>query len=141
MKWLPSGLSICLLLVIAAPGLAQQPAARKIGVAGNIKPTPAMWFFEQDLKQYQDPKTAVRSKAEERSAQRRGRLASIRAFGFSNSRPRSGTDPYNTHYSFVRYPTGMGHMYKAPVTVTRSVRSTYPSYSEEDWSWSSRGTP
>jgi len=100
-----------------------------------------MWFYEQDLKQYQDVKMAVRAKAEERSAQRGARLALMRRYGFSNSRPRSGTDPYNTWYAFVRYPTGAGHMYKPPVTVTRSVRSTYPSYSEEDWSWSSRGAP
>jgi hypothetical protein len=104
MKWLPSGLSICLLLILVLPGLAQKPTAGEIRLGdsisvGEVTPTPEMWFYQQYYEQYQDPKLAVRQKAEQRSAQRRARLAAMRWFGFSNSRPRAGTDPVHSDYA------------------------------------------
>ncbi len=134
MKWLPSGLSICLLLVIAAPGLAQKPTAADVPVGntisvGEVTPTPEMWFYQQYQQQYQDPKTAVRAKAEERSTQRRARLAAMRWFGFSNSRPRAGTDPVHSDYSpawtsrSANYPFRWGG-YGVASVVVRPVRST-----------------
>jgi hypothetical protein len=135
MKWLPSGLAVCLLFVIAAPGLAQKPAAtgdvrmRDTISVGEVAPTPEMWFYQQYAREYKDPKTAVRLKAEERSAQRRGRLAAMQWFGFSNARPRAGTDPIHGDYSpawtsgNANYPyrwTGYG----AAVVVVRPWVST-----------------
>ena len=134
MKWLPSGLSLCLLLIIAVPGPAQKPTADDLRFGdtisvGEVTPTPEMWFYQQYNQQYQDPKLAVRHKAEERSAQRRARLASMRWYGFSNSRPRAGTDPIHSDYAptwcarSMNYPfrwTG----YATAAVVVRPVRST-----------------
>lgn len=62
---------------------------------GSMPITPEMWFYEQQLREYLNPKLAVRRNAEFRSNQRRHRLASMRWFGFSGARPRSETDPWN----------------------------------------------
>jgi len=134
MKWLPSGLFICLLLVLAAPGPAQKPTAADVPVGntisvGEVTPTPEMWFYQQYQEQYQDPKTMVRAKAEQRSAERRARLAAMRWFGFSNSRPRAGTDPVHGDYSpawtsgIANYPFRWGG-YGVAAVVVRPVRST-----------------
>lgn len=66
---------------------------------GELKATPEMWFYEQYMRQYQDPKMAVRANAEYRAIQRQHRLASMQWFGFSNSRPQATGDPQNTDYS------------------------------------------
>ena len=103
MKWLPLALPLGL-LVTAVPALAQAPTANDVRFrntisVGEVTPTPEMWFYEQYVQQYQDPKLAVRRKAEERAAQRRARLAAMRWFGFSNARPRAGTDVVHGDYS------------------------------------------
>lgn len=133
MKWLPTVISLCLLLM-AAPALAQAPAegdiqfSRTISV-GEVTPTPEMWFYQQYVDQYEDPKVAVRNKAEQRSAQRRGRIAARRWFGFSNIRPKAGTDVIHGDYSpswssgVSNYPfrwTGYG----AAAVVVRPTRTT-----------------
>ena len=60
---------------------------------GELTPTPEMWFYEQAMRQYENPKMAVRRKAEFRAAQRQQRLASSRWFGYSNSRPTAAANP------------------------------------------------
>jgi hypothetical protein len=60
---------------------------------GELTPTPEMWFYEQAMRQYENPKMAVRRKAEYRAAQRQARLAASRWFGFSNSRPMAAANP------------------------------------------------
>ncbi len=102
MKWLWIAFSIGFLLA-AVPALAAAPApeiryGNTISV-GEVTPTPEMWFYEQYVQQHQDPKLAVRRKAEERSAQRRARIAARRWFGLSNARPLAGTDPVHGDYS------------------------------------------
>lgn len=103
MKWLPMALSVGLLL-IAVPAMAENPSGTDIRFgstisAGEVTSTPEMWFYEQYVNRYQDPKAAVRVKAEERSAQRRARLAAQRWFGFSNLRPQAGPDVIYGNYS------------------------------------------
>jgi hypothetical protein len=103
MKWLPIALFVGFLLT-AVPAFAAEPAAVDLRrgstiSAGEVTPTPEMWFYEQYVQQYQDPKLAVRRKAEEESAQRRARIAARRWFGFSNLRPVAGTDPVHGDYS------------------------------------------
>jgi len=66
---------------------------------GELKATPEMWFYDQQMRQYKDPKTAVRAKADLRAEQRRRRVESMRWFGLSNSRPRANSDPYHSDYS------------------------------------------
>lgn len=65
----------------------------------DVPPTSEMWFYEQERRRYENPRNAVRANAEVRAAQRQNRLAALRWFGFSNSRPRSGTDPVHGSYA------------------------------------------
>ena len=66
---------------------------------GELQATPEMWFYEQAVRRYDDPKNAVRANAEFRARQRSRRLAALRWFGFSNSRPRANPDPVHGSYS------------------------------------------
>ncbi len=87
----------------ATPSRAQPPARPSQRATVDISPgevtaTPEMWFYEQSLRQYNDPKTAVRQKAEFKTAERLRRMAALRWFGFSNSRPMAGVDPIHGDY-------------------------------------------
>jgi hypothetical protein len=55
-----------------------------------------MWFFEQSRRDHQNPRTAVRAKAEYRAEQRMRRIASRQWFGYSNMRPQAVTTPTHT---------------------------------------------
>jgi hypothetical protein len=96
MKWLPIALPLLVLLTVV-PARAESPDSTKLKFngtisAGELTPTPDMWFYEQYLRQQQDPSFAVRQKAEFRSNQRQDRIAARRWFGFSNLRPTAGTE-------------------------------------------------
>lgn len=80
------------------PGRAA-PSGAGSQVSGQLSPTPEMWFYEQYMKNYSDPRLAVRRNAEFQQQQRENRLAAMRWFGMSNSRPRSSPDPFNGDYS------------------------------------------
>ena len=67
--------------------------------AGTVPATAEMWFYEQQLREYLNPKLAVRRKAEFQAKQRRQRIAAMRWFGFSNQRPTASPDPFNGDYS------------------------------------------
>lgn len=75
----------------ADPPKARKTFERPISL-GELTPTPEMWFYEQALKEYRDPKTAVRRKAEFRADQRQRRIASMEWFGYSNARPLANAD-------------------------------------------------
>lgn len=96
MKRLVIALSLTVFLPWSAFG--QQPHARqreperRISL-GELSPTPEMWFYEQALRQYEDPKTMVRQKAEFKAVQRERRLAALEWYGYSNSRPQMSPDP------------------------------------------------
>jgi hypothetical protein len=66
---------------------------------GQLTPTPEMWFYEQALRRYNDPKAAVRRRAEFEADQRQARLAAQRWFGYSNSRPTVSPIPFTSTYS------------------------------------------
>ncbi len=67
----------------------------------SLSATQDMWFYEQQLRQYQDPKFAVRQKAEFRAAERQRRLTAQKWYGISNARPLAGTDPVHGQYAPV----------------------------------------
>ncbi len=102
MKWLAIPSFLALLLVASAE--AKSPTTQSgnttgIGISpGDVAATPDMWFYEQSLRQYNDPKSVVRQKAEFRTAERMRRMAALRWFGFSNSRPMVGSDPIHGDY-------------------------------------------
>ena len=115
-----------LLLLTAGAAYAQKPVPARLGLEttvspGELKATPEMWFYEQSLRQYKDPKMAVRAKAEVYAHQRLRRLESMKWFGFSNSRPRASSDPFSGDYSpgWVAnpgyYPARWGGMSQAGV--------------------------
>jgi hypothetical protein len=99
-------------LLLAAQAQAQQPrnttrlvppAARAPRPeAGNVSDgtismtqmTPEMWFYQQEMKRYDDPRAAVRRKAEYRAAQRQRRIAAMEWYGYSNSRPQANPTPF-----------------------------------------------
>ncbi|HVX09831.1 MAG TPA: hypothetical protein VHC22_01395 [Pirellulales bacterium] len=66
--------------------------------------TPEMWLYTQEMHRREDPKEAVRRKAEFRTAQRQRRMAAREWFGYSNARPAVNPDPfsggsYSAHWS------------------------------------------
>ncbi len=99
MKWL-SFSALAVSLALATPVAAQSPgktSAPKPAVTispGELAPTPEMWFYEQAMRQYQDPKTAVRQKAEYQAAERIRRLTALKWYGISKSRPAVHPDPF-----------------------------------------------
>lgn len=66
---------------------------------GEVQATPEMWFYEQAMRQYNDPNLAVRRAAEFRAEQRMRRIESRKWFGLSNARPTAGVDPVHGDYS------------------------------------------
>jgi hypothetical protein len=56
--------------------------------------TPEMWFYQEEMRRYDDPKLAVRRKAEFRAAQRQRRIAAMDWYGFSNLRPTANPTPF-----------------------------------------------
>jgi hypothetical protein len=103
MKRLVLALALPLLLAVGTAN-AERPTTPGLGIdsavsPGELKATPEMWFYDQAMRQYKDPKMAVRARAEFRANQRQQRLESMRWFGFSNSRPRASSDPFNSDYS------------------------------------------
>lgn len=66
---------------------------------GQVTATPDMWFYEQELRRYDDPRNAIRAQAAMKTAQRNARLAAMQWYGLSNSRPLSGCDPLHGVYS------------------------------------------
>jgi len=55
--------------------------------AVSTRLTPELWHYQQERSRLDDPAQAVRRKAEIRSIQRAERLASLKWYGMSNSRP------------------------------------------------------
>jgi len=94
-----------MVFVVPVAAAQQQPAGNSNVVpsvtvgTGQVTPTPEMWFYEQRLREYLNPKLAIRRVAEQRSAQRRARIAARKWYGYSNLRPTASPDPWNSNYS------------------------------------------
>jgi hypothetical protein len=71
-----------------------------------LQPTPEMWFYEQEQKRREDPNAMARARAERVGNERQARLAALRWYGISNSRPLTGTDP--VHGVWAPHWTGNG---------------------------------
>ena len=97
--------SICLCAGIAG---AQNPergqGALGRGVVAPVKTsevqaTPEMWFYEQQMNRYNNPQEMVRQNAAFEAAQRKQRLAALKWYGFSNSRPMVNPTPFGASYA------------------------------------------
>ena len=69
--------------------------------------SPELWLYQQELRRYEDPEQAVRRKAEARAEQRMSRLAAMKWFGQSNSRPHAAATPFMDEYSPVWVGNGV----------------------------------
>lgn len=114
----------------AAPTVQETPVGSGLSL-GEVQPTPEMWFYEQELRRYNDPRQQVRRKAEFRAEQRQHRLAALHWFGYSNARPTASMTPTCGQYS----PSWVGNHYHpfwwrgtsgATVVVQRPIRATGP---------------
>lgn len=61
--------------------------------------TPELWIYAQELRRHDDPAQAVRRKAEAKADQRLARLAALKWYGLSNSRPVASSIPTMGQYS------------------------------------------
>jgi hypothetical protein len=102
-------LSISCWCVLVGAATAQQPdfaaePAREPSLA-DVTPTPTenMWLYLQEMRRYDDPRQAVRRKAEERSQQRRDRIAALKRLGYSKQRPPVMQSPNTSIYSPMIY--------------------------------------
>lgn len=103
MKYGALAVSIMMCLVSAAAAqVPEEPSgdsARMEFSPGEVKPTPEMWFYLQELRRYENPRLAVRKKAEFKTAQRMRRLAAQKWYGMSAARPMASPTPFTGTYS------------------------------------------
>lgn len=104
--------------VLCVSGLWQGPSAvaqdpvsldRPVTDARLADVTPSMssdlWLYLHEQRRADDPKQAIRRKAELKAEQRRQRLAAMKWYGLSNSRPTATSMPFMGTYS----PTWVGN--------------------------------
>lgn len=80
-----------------SPPVAAQQESLPLMTPSNV--TPEMWLYSQELRRHDDPAQAVRRKAEFRATQRMQRVAAMKYFGMSNSRPSAECTPMMGLYS------------------------------------------
>jgi hypothetical protein len=90
----------------------------------SLSLTPEMWFYLHQQRRQDDPQMVVRRNAEQKAAARRNRIAAMRWFGYSASRPKANPTPFTSQYS----PTWTGNSMSpyrwvgaTGVTATRQV--------------------
>jgi len=118
LKTMKYTLAACVVMHLAWTSLAmaQQPLKiegptttlqQPVAPAGHFTPpslsappvTPELWIYAQELQRHDDPAQAVRRKAELKADQRISRLAALRWYGLSNSRPDASVTPTMGIYS------------------------------------------
>lgn len=85
--------------------VARESATEKLPELNPSQVTPELYLYMQELRRHDDPKQAVRRKAEARSAARDARIAAMKWYGMSNSRPQVNPVPFMGTYS----PTWVGN--------------------------------
>ena len=85
--------------LFADPPKAEAESTPTISLPSTGPVTPEMWLYMQEYQRYQQPKEAVRRKAQIRAAQRQNRLEAQRWFGVSNLRPMANPIPFYGSYS------------------------------------------
>lgn len=73
--------------------------SRDIAASGVVTPTAEMWFYQQEQSRRDDPKMAIRRRAEMRAMQRENRIAAQAWYGMSKSRPMVSPTPFVSGYS------------------------------------------
>jgi hypothetical protein len=85
-------------VLLRPPRVATRSTVPEISLA-DVAPTPEMWLYSQELRRYEDPRVAVRRKAEIRGQQRQQRIAARKAAGVSKQRPIAYDTPFHTYFS------------------------------------------
>jgi hypothetical protein len=108
---------------------AVRPAPTQEGSMAVVTPTPEMWFYDQERIRLDDPKMAVRRRAEQRAQHRQDRLASQQWYGISNSRPAVSATPefggYSPHWASNTYDSLRWRPAAAPLVVLRPITDRY----------------
>jgi hypothetical protein len=91
----------------AAPPMVEPSPVPSIPGISQSQMTPEMYLYLHELKRNDDPKQAVRRKAELKTAQRMQRLAAQKWYGISNARPMASAQPFMDMYS----PRWIGNSY------------------------------
>jgi hypothetical protein len=111
MRRLLLALSFTVSCLAASVGMAQNPARLRGTVpaapaattspvrTSEVQATPEMWFYEQQMNRYRDPKEMVRQNAAFEAAQRKQRVTAMKWYGFSNSRPTVNPTPFGASYA------------------------------------------
>jgi len=116
-------------LVLAISVFAQEPGPADVGIkARHAHPegpvvkqiheeklpelhpnqvTPEFYLYMQEIRRHDDPKQAIRRKAEAKTAARDARIAAMKWYGMSNARPQANPVPFMSTYS----PTWIGNGY------------------------------
>ena len=81
-------------LAFATPALAQDPISQPSPSDLQVQQDPQLYMLMKMMERYDNPKQAVHRKAEVKAAQRRGRLASQKWYGFSPLRPNASPLPW-----------------------------------------------
>ena len=76
---------------------AEETTQESLDFPSNVNVTPEMWMYMHEYRRKQDPKAAIRKKAEFRAQQRRNRIEAQKWFGYSKLRPTSSAVPYFTN--------------------------------------------
>ena len=92
MKRLVFGVAV--FVFMSSGQLMAQDTAEPAPVDGVTAPTEDMWFYLQELRRYDDPQVMIRRREERKAEQRRMRLAAMKWFGFSPSRPIANPVPF-----------------------------------------------
>ncbi len=92
LTFLPAML-ICSVLVAQDLNKLNRPAANPEAGVSDVAQTEDMWFYLQELRRYDDPQVVIRRKAELKAQQRRQRLAAMKWYGYSPSRPMANPTP------------------------------------------------
>lgn len=92
-------------LLMAQDGTRRNQAIESQPSMDQVVPTEGMWYYIQELRRRDDPREAIRKRAELKSAQRQQRLAAQKWFGWSQGRPSASPTPTMGVYS----PTWVGN--------------------------------
>jgi len=93
----------------AVPPPPPQPTTGFVAPSLSAPPvTPELWVYSQEMRRHDDPALAVRRKAEIQADQRLARLAAMKWYGLSNSRPVANPTPFTGPYS----PAWIGNGYE-----------------------------
>jgi hypothetical protein len=88
---LSSGLAVAQDRILESD-LQYQPSPSDIQVQPGV--SPQMWLYLEEMKRQDDPRLAVRRKAEYRADQRMKRIATRQWFGVSAARPQASVTPF-----------------------------------------------